>query len=346
MRNTRRSFFASLCVGIMIVVVARSDRLLGDTVVLKNGDRLTGAVKKLLHGDLHLDADYGENIFIIKWEEIKRIESADRFLIETARGERLTGSFETDPQAAEQIVIRDATVEERIPAVDMVSANPVEEAFWEGIGVNLDFGFNYTKANKAQQLTTGTNLSYLAERWNANSHLDAIRSIQTGAPRTRRISIDNKFTYFLGERWFVAGAADFLTSDELGLDLRSTYSGSAGRFLQRSSRSYLAVAGGIAWNNESFLDPAVPSANSAEGLVVFEYNAFDIGDVTFRTGMAFFPSFSESGRYRLDFTQELRWEFMADFYFSIRFLDNYDSAPRTDVPNNDFNLVTAIGWKY
>ena len=346
MTKNRLTFRVSCRLTITAVFWLCSQAAFADKVVMKNGDELSGDIKKIVNGDLHLDAAYGENIFIINWEEIERVEAADRFLIETYRGERVIGSFETDPQATDQIIVRDATIEERVPAAEVVSASPVEENFWEGIGVNLEVGYNYTKANKAQQLTAGLGLDYLAERWRADSFTDMIRSLQTGAPRIRRISIDNNFTYFLGDKWLVGGAADYLSSDELDLSLRSTYSGFGGRYLMRSSRSHLAVKGGMALNNESFLDPTVPTANSTEGLVSFEYNAFDLGDLTFLTRLNFFPSLSEQGRYRADFTQELRWEFYTDFYFSIRFLDNYDSAPRTDAPKNDFNLVTGIGWEY
>ena len=51
-----------------------------DVLVLKNGDHLTGEIKKLVGGDIHIDADYGENIFIIDWGEgfSQRLEQQSR----------------------------------------------------------------------------------------------------------------------------------------------------------------------------------------------------------------------------------------------------------------------------
>ncbi len=65
-----------------------------DVIVLKNGDRISGEVKKLENGDVHIDADYGQNIFIIDWEEVERIEiptaSPAHFSVVTSSGDRLS----------------------------------------------------------------------------------------------------------------------------------------------------------------------------------------------------------------------------------------------------------------
>jgi hypothetical protein len=71
-----------------------------DVVFLKNGDRITGDIKKLTQADLHIDPSYGENVFIIDWNEVEKIESVSEFIAETSDGERLTGTVKTDPQQA------------------------------------------------------------------------------------------------------------------------------------------------------------------------------------------------------------------------------------------------------
>ena len=34
----------------------------------------------------------------------------------------------------------------------------------------------------------------------------------------------------------------------------------------------------------------------------------------------------------------MKWDIFGDFYMSLRFVDNYDSRPLGEAPNNDYKL--------
>ncbi len=74
-------------------------------LILKNGDRITGKIKKLNNGDLETDPPYGENIFVIDWNEVERIESERNFVVQTSGGEYVTGSVRKDPENANQLLV-------------------------------------------------------------------------------------------------------------------------------------------------------------------------------------------------------------------------------------------------
>ena len=106
---------------------------------------------------------------------------------------------------------------------------------------------------------------------------------------------------FLTERWFSVTFGNFLQSDKLQLDLRSSIGGAVGRYLVRNNRWLLSINGGGAWTNENFEDPLVSNRNSGESLGAIELNAFNIGDLNILALFSVFPSLSELGRVRMNF---------------------------------------------
>lgn len=117
----------NLRIVIMVLVlagVAGSASAGEDILVLKNGDHLTGEIKKLVGGDIHIDADYGENIFIIDWGEVERVESKSHYVFETSTGHRYAGSLQTDPEDPTMVVISEASGDVEVPAVELVAMSP------------------------------------------------------------------------------------------------------------------------------------------------------------------------------------------------------------------------------
>src|SRR5712672_2195139 len=73
------------------VMAKRND----DVVVMKNGDRLTGEIKGLTHGELSFKASYMTASVRLNWEDIERLESKDPFIVSLIDGRRISGVIET-----------------------------------------------------------------------------------------------------------------------------------------------------------------------------------------------------------------------------------------------------------
>jgi hypothetical protein len=72
---TLKRNLAHLLVSLFAVVFLSTQFMVADVLILKNGDRITGKIKTLSNGDLEIDPPYGENIFVIDWNEVERIET-------------------------------------------------------------------------------------------------------------------------------------------------------------------------------------------------------------------------------------------------------------------------------
>ncbi len=320
-----------------------------DILILKNGDRITGKIKKLEQGNIHVDADYGDNVFIIEWKEVERVESTQDFVVQTSRGRRFTGSIQTDPADSSRVLIEEAGQTVPVEQNVMVSVKPVDQGFWGRFGTSIDFGLSLTKANETKQFTTRASVSYLTEDWSLEANLNTLRNARQGVPNTKRTESGVNFRNFITERWFGIAFGHFLQSDELELNLRSTIGGGAGRYLIQTNRWSFSLLGGAAWVNEDFFEnvqSAAGNKNSGDAFGGVEVNGFNLGDLNILTRFAVFPSVTDPGRVRMNFETDFKWDLPKDLYFSVGFTTNYDSAPPTNAPPSDYILNTSIGWSY
>ena len=344
--RVRRLTMTSLMAAALTLVLGAPAFAAEDVVVLKNGDRIVGEIKKLTGGDLHIDPDYAESIFVIDWAQVERIESKANYVFETSRGQRLSGSFKTDPDNPEAVLIAEDTGEVSVPASEIVSIQPVETNFLGRIGLDVSFGYSFTKANSTQQLNLRSSVNYLEENWAAQARFDTLQNLTDTSPDTKRTNIGGAYLRFVTDRWFAIGIAHLLHSDEQQLDLRTSILGGAGRFLVRSNKLYFSTMFGAGWTNELYQDPDVPRTNSAEAFGAVQLDAFDVGDASFKTTFAIYPNLSNWGRVRFDFDADMRWEIVSDLFFNIGYFHNFDSDPLVDAPKNDFGVTTSIGWSF
>ena len=77
-----------------------------DVVVFKNGDRLTGEVKKLERGKLSFKTDAMETIQI-EWKDVARVRARETFEVELRTGERFYGSLASTSEEGKLTVVGD-----------------------------------------------------------------------------------------------------------------------------------------------------------------------------------------------------------------------------------------------
>jgi hypothetical protein len=229
-----------------------------DVVITITGDKLVGEIIRVEKDVLTFSTGYSDVDFKIEWDKVASIESNRQFLVETFDGKRLSGSLTPDPNTKGAVQVEGTSV----LLADVSAVQPFERSFWSRFDSGLDFGYSMTRANSAKQLSLGTNLSYRDEQHADSLFANVFRNSQENAPETQRWEIGNDFRRLLGTRWYVNTTQDFLNTEEQGLDLRTTIGGGGGRYLMRSSSQHLALGGGLAWTNENYLEPTLPTTSA------------------------------------------------------------------------------------
>lgn len=311
-------------------------------------------------GVLTIETDYSDEDFKITWIEIAEIYSKENYLITTTDGTRYNGKLNTSDDRRVRIdyfnpegLLRLSKEEKRtkdtdrivfIDIGDIVDLNSLDEGFWSRLSANIDFGWSLTKANNLQQVNLRSGLGYLADRWKANANINILNSTQDEVDDVQRTDGGISFKYFLQNDWFLGYNFTFLSNTEQLLDLRAGNKISMGKYIVRTNRTYFTVQLGANFNSESFLDDT-PNRSSGEGFLGAELNLYDIGDLNLLTQIAAYPSFTERRRFRTDYTLDVKYDFLEDFYVKLGTTLNFDNQPVENAPSLDYIIQTTVGWE-
>ena len=313
-----------------------------DVVTTTTGERLVGEIIRVEKDVLTLSTGYSDSDFKIEWDKVASLESDRQFLVETFAGMRLTGPMKIDPATKASVKVGDVTV----PLGEVSVLQPLERSFWARFDTGLDFGYSMTQANSATQLTLGGNLLYRDKQVIDTVLVNVFKSTQSNAPDTQRWDLGNDFRYLLGERWYANTTQDFLNSDEQGLDLRTTIGGGGGRYILRSASQHLALGGGLAWTNENYTDPLVPTKDSGEAYIGAEFMTEKLKVTDLVTRFTYYPSLTIDDRYRINYKFDLDFNLPGDWYFRIGLFENFDSLPPPGLSRNDYGWSNAFGFKF
>ena len=321
-----------------------------DTLILNNQDVIVGEIKEMNRGILIIETDYSDDDFKIEWEKITRIISAQKYTVSTRDRELLTDAIISTPSPGNlKIEGREGTRE--IPIDDIVYLRGLDESFWSKMSANVDFGYSITKANNLRQFNADAVVSYKSRRWVVSANYRQVRSIQDEVDPIRRIEggINGDYTFNSGV--FLGARISFLSNTEQSLDLRTTGIVGAGYYFVRSNQLYWNVFAGPAINVETFSNPAdpqvepTPERQSLEAVLGTEVNLYDIGDLNLLTNVYWYPSLTQSGRNRVDYRFDVKYDLPLDFYVKAGFTLNYDSQPAAGASESDYVILTGFGWE-
>jgi len=313
-----------------------------DIVTTTTGERLVGEIIRVEKDVLTLSTGYSDSDFKLEWDKVTSLVSERQFLVETFAGMRLIGPLTVVPVTAAAVKVGDVTV----PLAEVSILQPLERSFWARFDTGLDFGYSMTQANSATQLTLGGNLLYRDQQVIDTVLVNVFKSTQSNAPDTQRWDLGNDFRYLLGDRWYANTTQDFLNSDEQGLDLRTTIGGGGGRYLLRSSSQHLALGGGLAWTNEDYTDPLVPTKDSGEAYIGAEFMTEKLKITDLVTRFTYYPSLTIDDRYRINYKFDLDFNLPGDWYFRVGLFENFDSQPPPGLSRNDYGWSNAFGFKF
>ena len=310
---------------------------------------MTCKIKGLDRGRLKIETDYMGTVHL-DWSHIAGVRSARNFEFETSSGEVFYGSVEAgaDP---ETIVVQTDGEPRTVPTSDVVYATEIKRGFFKRLEGNIDFGFNYRKTDQEINYTFSGRAFYRTKKNKTDLGYNTVLSNRNNASRAYRSVVDGNYTHFLKKRWYAMGVGRFEENDQLGLDLRTSLGGGAGRFIVQTNQSLLSVGGGVTTNRERYTTD--PSTNtSIEALLNVSYDFFIHGDLgtDITSSFTVFPSLTESGRYRAELNFKYRQEVVSDLYIALSGWYSFDSAAPLalgeTVRQDDYGVVTSLGWEF
>jgi putative salt-induced outer membrane protein YdiY len=345
----RRSVFCftltlalTLSVSTPIAFAKRND----DVVIMKNGDRFTGEIKQLLHGELAFKASYMSAAVELNWVDVARIESKDVFIVSLVDGQQVAGLIQTAGGGALIHITQDG-IKKAVPPSDVVELEQSEKTFLHQLTGSVDFGFSVANGNNSADYFTSFLLGYRNKRneFSLNASSDYNRNDADG---TARHTLNLQQRHMFTEQWFSVGLADFLHSEQQELSLRSTFGAGVGRRVFQTPRTRVALIGGVAYTHESYSQntPGVRERSNGEALLGAQFSTFRFKTLAIGSDVSVFPSLSDPGRVRFVANGDLKIELIRNLYWKFRVYENFDNRPPVNAPRNDAGASSSLGWTF
>ena len=314
-----------------------------DKVYLKNGDRITGNIKELDRGKLRVKTITMDTIYL-NWVDVESIESNTYLRIAKTDGTFTYGRVQKSDMT-DILRIFDSGKTTEIPALDVVSAKPirVDESFWHRIEGDVSAGVDYKKASDILLVNVASNLRLREEKYELAFGFNWNETSRTEEDNSSRAELSGDYTRFLKDRWFWKATAGLERNQELGTDLRTIISGTAGKYFLQTSTMRFEVNVGLAASLEDRTDGT--KQDGMEGLIRSSFDIFKLNIPMTRltANINLYPGITESSRMRINTDITLRNEIVRDFFWDLSFYSSYDNQPAEGFESEDYGIITSLG---
>ena len=319
-----------------------------DTIYLFNGDRITGELKKCESGLITLKTDAMQTLSI-ETKKVSTVYSTKRFEFRTKSGIRYFGSIlkGNSPGSINVVTTEDTSPK---PLWDIVTISPIRQRFVQRIDGSIDIGLSYTKSIDVFQYNINGWTTYRSTNYSTRVELSSIFSEAGDGGLSRNNDLGVNVTRYLPKKWFARVQIDGQQNTELNLEHRFQAGPAVGYDLVRTSPLRIYGLGGVLFNQEQLIEPSEVSIN-VEGLIslYFDwYRWFRHPKIDISSEVDVYPSFTVSGRVRLEYDLSVKYEILTDVFLNLTYYQNFDSKPDDTggSSKNDYGIITSIGYTF
>ena len=322
-----------------------------DIIILKNGDRITGEVKGLVSGQLELKTDYMGTVFI-DWEDIQDLVSDNGQQIELSDGKRVVGTLDKtkadNPDRDKLIIVHTDEGKLELDSATVVRMYPVGGDFWDRMDLSFSLGFNFDKNSSVGKYNFGIDAIYRDPEFITLGRLSSEFTTQNEVDNTSRNVLNlNHMSYLEGKR-YRSYFGSMEQNDQLGIDLRTLAGIGYGWVPISNGRNWFTLGIGLAANIEKPFDGSESDTNiEAVGTMRYQYYKHSIPERTLDVFFRVYPSITQWGRVRANFTLDTRWEIVRDFFIGMELYTSFDGDPAAlEGSEIDYGIRTTVGLKF
>jgi hypothetical protein len=316
-----------------------------DVVFLKNGDRITGEVKSLYRAKLEFKTDHMGTVFI-EWDDILQIVSDTGQAVELTNGQRFYGPL-SKSESTEMVMVNTQQGTVGVSTMDVIGMYPVEAGFWNRLDITARLGFSWDKGSNVGRYNLGLESEYRHPDSITRANLSMEVTTQEKQDNTNRALVSANHIAFRENKKFLDYFGSFEQNDELGLDLRALVGAGYGWVPIRSNHNWFSIAAGLDANRELPQEGDPETNLEAVGMLNYEYYRYSSPEKKFSVKLLVFPSITDFGRWRANFTTDFRIEFIDDLFWVLDFYTIYDSAPISKgASSSDYGVTSSLAYKF
>ncbi|MFC5863982.1 YdiY family protein [Acidicapsa dinghuensis] len=375
-----RAFFSNAF--LLLGITALATAALADTVVLKNGDHLTGSVTQVDGGKLTLHTDYAGDI-AIAFDQVVSVKTEKPVVlslnskegkktvtrkVEITEINRTTDGFTVVTKEGPETVAKAGLTTVRTPAAQTAWEQSQHPGILHGWTTTANVSFALARGN-SNTTTLGTGIT--AQRPTPTdktsiyfNDIYAHTTVVTNGISDTSTTADNigaglRYDHNVNPKTFVFGTTDFFEDQLQYLDLRSVVGGGFGWHAFKRPKQQMDVLGGLVWTHENYstvpendsttpITPAVPPVTNSFAALDFgeTYNA-KVGANSIFTEQAYiFPDLQDTSQYRFTLNSGITTKIKSFLSWQTTVSDVYVTDPPAGTKDNDFILTTGLGFTF
>jgi len=341
------AFFSKTLVVAMLLAGQAAN---ADILVLKNGDRITGDIKRIWDSEISIEPEYSDE-FQVDVSAVDHIDSNRDFEIELDDGTKLVARLAGSDSDGNQIV-KTADKSVSVPLARLFELDEPEDDFdWES---NVEFSAALNTGN-----TESSNAKLRADttvKFPDHRHIGEItffrEELSDEVGVTRRTKDQELFKYnynwFFRDPWFFSTQLSFERDPIIELEKRVILSAGLGRDIWSTPRRALSVQlGAGAQTEEITVDDEVVTTDSAVLTWSLRYRQDFFGD-----NMELYHNHTVttniSGRTNTSYktTTGLRYEITDLLYANLSVDFDYETDPVEPAVKEDIALLVGLGAEF
>lgn len=221
-----------------------------DEVFLKNGDHLTGTVKKTTDGKLTLETSYSGEIGI-KIADIQRVTTDKPVSVTLDDETQMTGIL-SSPDGAEMRIAADVDAVPQPLPMAHIAAIAIPEIPGLKIRGQSNLGLDMNRGNTDQDtyhVDAESIFRWPDDRVTLDGSGDLEKS--NGDKTKQQATLGGKYDHFMNKKWFLYSGLGFEHDKFADLILRTTISAGSGYQIYETDRTNLSIEAGPAyiWEN-------------------------------------------------------------------------------------------------
>jgi len=313
----------------------------GDVLVLKNGDRITGKIKRIWDNEISIEPDYSDE-FKVKVQAVEHIDSDRDFDIYLTGGKSLLAKFSgADPEGKQIIKSVDEEISIRLEQLFELE-EPEKDFEW---GANIDISATIDKGNTDSvdsKLRADTKFTFPKHR-----HLGELtfyREEQDGVTTKEQDLYRYSYDWLFNDPWFLATQLTYERDPIIDLDSRIIGSVGIGLDIWNTPRRGLSVQLGAGLQTEKF---DAESDDSSIATWTLRYRDKLLGD-----DLQLFHNqtitHNLSGRDNTSYKTStgLRFKISDILYANVSLDYDYETDPVDFAENDDTTLVFGLGAQF
>jgi len=315
-----------------------------DVLVLKNGDRITGEIKRIWDDEITIEPEYADE-FEVDMPVVAYIESDRDFEIDFQDGRSILAKFGGLAADGDQI-ITSSTESFEISLAEVLELDEPEDRYdWE---TNVDFSSNLNKGN-----TDSSNTKMRADgmfKHGDHRHrgeMTFFREELAGVSTQQQDYYVYDYNWLFNDPWFFTGQLTYEKNPIIELASRVILSAGVGYDIWSTPRKDLSVQLGIGYQNEEFTTFIDRDDESAVLVWNLRYQQDFFGD-----DMELFHNHSItkniSGRTNTSYNTStgLRFEITDLLYANVSLDYDYETESAITATNEDLTLVFGLGLEF